>query len=76
MPQGTVKWWSDEKGYGFIERDGEPDAFVHFSRISQTNLERASGVRRNLEAGQAVEFTVEQGPKGPQAVDVRVVGDG
>ncbi len=64
---GTVKWFNGSKGYGFIEREGGADVFVHFSAI------RGEGFR-NLEEGQAVEFTVEQGQKGLQAVDVTVVG--
>jgi CspA family cold shock protein len=61
---GTVKWFNGSKGYGFISRDGGPDVFVHFSAIV------ADGYR-NLEEGQKVEFTVEQGPKGLQAANVK-----
>lgn len=64
---GTVKWFNGTKGYGFIEREQGNDVFVHFSAI------RGEGFR-NLEEGQKVEFTVEQGPKGLQASDVTVVG--
>jgi CspA family cold shock protein len=64
---GTVKWFNGAKGYGFIEREGGSDVFVHFSAI------RGEGFR-NLDEGQAVEFVVEQGPKGLQATDVVVVG--
>jgi CspA family cold shock protein len=64
---GTVKWFNGSKGYGFIEREEGPDVFVHFSAI------RGEGFR-NLEEGQSVEFTVEQGQKGLQASDVTVVG--
>jgi CspA family cold shock protein len=64
---GTVKWFNGAKGYGFIEREGGADVFVHFSAI------RGEGFR-NLEEGQSVEFTVEQGPKGLQASDVTVLG--
>ena len=64
---GTVKWFNASKGYGFIEREDGPDVFVHFSAI------RGEGFR-NLEEGQSVEFTVEQGPKGLQATDVAVLG--
>ena len=60
---GTVKWFNGIKGYGFIARDGGPDVFVHFSAIQGDGF-------RNLEEGQKVEFTVEQGPKGPQAANV------
>jgi CspA family cold shock protein len=64
---GTVKWFNGAKGYGFIQREEGEDIFVHFSSI------RGEGYR-NLEEGQAVEFSVEQGPKGLRAVDVSVKG--
>jgi cold shock protein len=60
---GTVKWFNGGKGYGFISREGGPDVFVHYSAIQGEGF-------KNLEEGQKVEFTVEQGPKGPQAVNV------
>lgn len=60
---GTVKWFNGSKGYGFISREGGPDVFVHFSSIQGDGF-------RNLEEGQQVEFTVEQGAKGPQASNV------
>jgi len=60
---GTVKWFNGSKGYGFIEREGGKDVFVHYSAIQ-------GGGFRNLEEGQRVEFTVEEGQKGPQAADV------
>jgi cold shock protein len=64
---GTVKWFSSEKGYGFITpEDGSADVFVHFSAISGEGY-------RNLEEGQRVEFDVTQGQKGPQAGNVRPV---
>jgi CspA family cold shock protein len=63
---GTVKWFNGSKGYGFIEREGGADVFVHFSAIEGDGY-------RNLEEGQRVEFTVEQGAKGPQASNVVVV---
>jgi CspA family cold shock protein len=63
---GTVKWFNSGKGYGFIEREGGPDVFVHFSSI------QAEGFR-SLEQGQKVEFTIEQGQKGPQAAAVTIV---
>jgi len=63
---GTVKWFSNNKGYGFIEREDGPDVFVHFSAIE------ADGYR-SLEEGQRVEFTIEEGPKGPQAAGVTIV---
>lgn len=61
--QGFVKWFSDSKGYGFIERDAGGDVFVHFSAIAGDGF-------RSLAEGQRVEFTVAQGEKGPQAQDV------
>jgi CspA family cold shock protein len=64
---GTVKWFNGAKGYGFIEREGGADVFVHYSAI------RGDGFR-NLEEGQTVEFNVEQGQKGLQATDVAVLG--
>jgi CspA family cold shock protein len=64
---GTVKWFNGAKGYGFIEREGGEDVFVHYSAI------RGEGYR-NLEEGQQVEFNVEPGRKGLQAVDVAVIG--
>ena len=60
---GTVKWFNGAKGYGFIARDGGPDVFVHFSAIQGEGF-------KNLEEGQKVEFTIEQGPKGLQAANV------
>ena len=64
---GTVKWFNDAKGYGFISHEGGPDVFVHFSAIQGDGY-------RNLEENQKVEFDVSQGQKGPQASNVRVVG--
>jgi len=64
--RGTVKWFSDEKGYGFISREGGEDVFVHFSGIAGDGF-------RSLAEGQAVEFEVTQGKKGPQATDVKPV---
>jgi cold shock protein len=66
MAQGTVKWFNSEKGYGFIEQAGGPDLFVHYSAIVGSGY-------RSLEDGQAVEFEVVKGPKGPQADQVRRV---
>ena len=60
---GTVKWFNSNKGYGFIERQEGDDVFVHYTAI------QAEGYR-NLEEGQEVEFSVEEGPKGLQAADV------
>ena len=64
--RGTVKWFSAEKGYGFITPEDGPDVFVHYSAI------QASGYRK-LEAGDAVEFEITEGPKGKQASDVQGV---
>jgi cold shock protein len=68
MATGTVKWFSSEKGYGFITPDeGGEDLFVHFSAI-------ASGGFKTLDEGAKVSFEVTQGQKGPQATDVQVGG--
>ena len=66
MAQGTVKWFSNEKGYGFIEREGGEDVFVHFSAISGEGY-------KTLTEGQRVEFEVVQGQKGLQAANVQAV---
>lgn len=66
MASGTVKWFSPEKGFGFITQTEGPDVFVHFSSIAGDGY-------RNLEEGQAVEFDVTDGEKGPQASNVRAV---
>ena len=60
---GTVKWFSSSKGYGFIERESAEDVFVHYSAIQSEGF-------KNLEEGQRVEFSVEQGSKGLQAANV------
>jgi len=60
---GTVKWFNSTKGFGFIERSNNKDVFVHYSEINATGY-------RSLEEGQRVEFTVVDGPKGPQAQNV------
>lgn len=67
MPTGTVKFFNDEKGFGFISRDGDSDVFVHFSNIEGTG-------RRTLIAGQQVEFELGQGRKGVEANNVKVIG--
>lgn len=64
MAQGTVKWFSNEKGYGFISQSDGEDVFVHFSAIMTDGY-------KSLEEGQAVEFEVTEGPKGKQAANVR-----
>lgn len=64
MTTGTVKWFNSEKGFGFITREDGPDVFVHFSAIAAEGF-------RNLDENQKVEFDVVQGPKGPQAANVR-----
>ena len=66
MVQGTVKWFNADKGYGFIAVEGQEDVFVHWSKI------QADGYK-TLEDGQAVEFDVTDGQKGPQASNVRAV---
>lgn len=66
MAQGTVKWFNAEKGFGFITAGDGEDVFVHYSSIDMTGF-------RVLEEGQAVEFSMGTGQKGPQAESVRVV---
>ena len=66
LEQGTVKWFNDAKGYGFISRQSGEDVFVHFSAI------QANGFR-SLQEGQAVQFTVTKGPKGLQAENVQLL---
>jgi cold shock protein len=63
---GTVKWFNTSKGYGFIQRDGAPDVFVHYSAIEADGF-------KNLEEGQKVEFSIEKSPKGMQAIHVKLV---
>ena len=60
---GTVKWFNESKGFGFIEQESGPDVFAHFSAISSSGF-------KTLNEGQKVEFTVSQGPKGPQAENI------
>jgi len=64
MPRGTVKWFSDQKGYGFVTpEDGSKDVFVHHTAIQGEGF-------KTLREGQSVEFEITQGPKGPQASNV------
>lgn len=63
MKQGTVKWFNAEKGFGFIEVEGEDDVFVHFSAIEGEGF-------KSLDEGQNVEFEVVEGNRGPQAANV------
>lgn len=66
MASGKVKWFSSQKGYGFIEQEGGADVFVHFSAISGEGY-------KELQEGQKVEFEVTQGQKGPQATNVKLI---
>ncbi|MBI4509868.1 MAG: cold shock domain-containing protein [Deltaproteobacteria bacterium] len=64
MEKGTVKWFNDAKGFGFITRENGPDVFVHYTAIQSDGF-------RSLGEGDAVEFDIVQGPKGLQAANVR-----
>jgi len=66
MSEGTVKWFNDSKGYGFIEQEDGPDVFVHHSGIVATGF-------RSLSEGDRVTFDLEQGKKGPAATNVKVI---
>jgi cold shock protein len=66
MANGTVKWFNEQKGFGFITQDNGPDVFVHYSAIEETGF-------KSLNEGDQVQFEVVQGPKGPQAKSVKKV---
>ncbi|MCP4595407.1 cold-shock protein [Neptuniibacter sp.] len=63
---GTVKWFNDEKGFGFIEQQSGPDVFAHFSAIAGDGF-------KSLQEGQQVEFSLTQGQKGPQAENIQAI---
>ena len=63
MPQGTVKWFNEQKGFGFISREGENDIFVHYTGIAGDGF-------KSLQEGDTVQFEITQGPKGEQAINV------
>lgn len=67
MPEGTVKWFNDTKGFGFLQADDGQDVFVHHSDIQSDGF-------RTLTEGARVEFELSQGEKGPKALSVRVIG--
>jgi CspA family cold shock protein len=66
MVNGTVKWFNDKKGFGFIEQDNGPDVFVHHSGIVSNGF-------KSLDEGAHVTFEIENGPKGPSATNVKTV---
>ncbi|MGD8242849.1 MAG: cold-shock protein [Desulfobacterales bacterium] len=66
MATGTVKWFNDQKGFGFIEQENGPDVFVHHSAINATGF-------RSLKEGEKVSFDIQEGPKGPAAANVTVI---
>ena len=66
MIKGTVKWFNETKGFGFIKQESGPDVFAHFSAINSPNF-------KTLKEDQVVEFEIKQGPKGPQAENITVI---
>jgi CspA family cold shock protein len=66
MPQGTVKWFDDAKGFGFLQQDGGQDVFVHHTEIQMQGF-------KTLAEGERVEFETTAGPKGPKATNVRKI---
>jgi CspA family cold shock protein len=66
MPRGRVKWFNENKGFGFIEQENGPDVFVHFSAIQQEGF-------KTLAEGEELEFDITEGAKGPQAANVKKV---
>ena len=66
MAEGTVKWFSNQKGYGFIEQDDGEDLFVHHTAINGSGF-------KSLDEGQRVRFEIEESPKGPKAKDVEIL---
>ena len=66
MIKGTVKWFNEKKGFGFLSQEDGDDVFVHYSSIQSSGF-------KNLDEGQSVEFEVQDGPKGLQAVNLRVI---
>jgi len=66
MTKGTVKWFNEKKGFGFLSQEGGDDVFVHYSSIQSSGF-------KSLTEGQSVEFDVQDGPKGPQAVNVKAL---
>ncbi len=66
MVKGTVKWFNEKKGFGFLAREDGDDVFVHYTAIESAGF-------KSLQEGQDVEFEVQDGPKGPQAVNVKAV---
>ncbi len=66
MPEGTVKWFNEKKGFGFISTEDGDDVFVHYSEIEQEGF-------KNLAENQKVSFEIKEGPKGLQAIHVKIV---